>query len=51
MWNYGSLNDEQEADYIKAKMIMVNKDFDKFVENCIYITIQRNYLQVAKYSI
>ena len=32
MWNYGSLNDEQESDYIKAKMIMVNKDFNKFVE-------------------
>ena len=31
MWNYGSLNDEQEKDYIKEKMIMVNKEFDKFV--------------------
>jgi len=29
MWNYGSLNDEQEADYIKAKMKMVNKEIDK----------------------
>ena len=26
MWNYGSLNDEQEADYIKEKMKMVNDD-------------------------
>jgi len=32
LWNYGSLNNEQELDYIKAKMIMVNKDFEKFVK-------------------
>jgi len=32
MWNFGSLNDEQETDYIKEKMMMVNKDFDRFVE-------------------
>ena len=33
MWNYGSLNDEQEADYIKAKMKMVNDDeIDKLVK-------------------
>ena len=28
MWDYGSLNDEQESHYIKAKMVMVNIDFD-----------------------
>ena len=27
MWDYGSLNDEQEAAYVRAKMIMVNEDF------------------------
>jgi len=37
MWNYGSLNDEQEADYIKEKMKMVNKEFDKCV--CFHIVI------------
>ena len=26
IWNYGSLNDEQEADYIKEKMKMINED-------------------------
>ena len=26
MWDYGSLNYEQEIDYIKAKMVMTNKD-------------------------
>ena len=31
MWNYGSLSDAQERDYIKEKMIMVNKDFDRSV--------------------
>ena len=35
MWNYGSLNDEQEADYIEEKMNMVNADFDKFV--CLFV--------------
>jgi len=39
MWNYGSLNDEQESDYVKAKMIMVNKDFDKFVEIVLRLMI------------
>ena len=28
MWNYGSLNAEQEAAYVQSKMIMVNDDFD-----------------------
>ena len=28
MWDYGSLNDEQELAYIEAKMVMANKDFD-----------------------
>ena len=28
MWDYGSLDKEQELDYVKAKMIMVNMDFD-----------------------
>lgn len=27
MWDYGSLNDEQELAYIKAKMVMTNEDF------------------------
>jgi len=31
MWNYGSLNDEQEADYIKEKMKMVNEEIEKLV--------------------
>lgn len=28
MWEYGSLNDEQEMHYIKAKMVMVNIGFN-----------------------
>ena len=28
MWDYGSLNYEQEAAYVQSKMIMVNEDFD-----------------------
>ena len=28
MWDYGSLDKEQELAYVKEKMIMVNKDFD-----------------------
>ena len=28
MWDYGSLNHEQEAAYIQSKMLMVNKDLD-----------------------
>ena len=28
MWDYGSLNDEQESHYINEKMIMVNINFD-----------------------
>ena len=27
MWDYGSLNKEQELAYVEAKMIMVNEDF------------------------
>jgi len=27
MWDYGSLNKDQEAAYVKAKMVMVNEDF------------------------
>jgi len=39
MWNYGSLNDEQEADYIKEKMKMVNTDFDK----CVHVFLLLSY--------
>ena len=28
MWDYGSLNDEQELAYIEAKMVMANEDFN-----------------------
>jgi len=35
MWNYGSLNNEQEADYTKAKMILINKEFDKLVNKLL----------------
>lgn len=28
MWDYGSLNAEQESHYIEAKMVMVNNEFD-----------------------
>lgn len=28
MWDYGSLNDEQELAYVRAKMIMANKHFN-----------------------
>ena len=32
LWNYGQLDAGQEADYINAKMIMTNKQFEKFVK-------------------
>ena len=40
MWDYGSLNHEQEAAYVQSKMMMVNKDFDMYVQiwNCIQYT-------------
>ena len=28
MWDYGSLNEEQESHYIEAKMVMINNEFD-----------------------
>ena len=28
MWDYGSLNDEQELAYVRAKMVMANKSFN-----------------------
>ena len=28
MWDYGSLNHEQEAAYVQSKMIMINENFD-----------------------
>ena len=38
MWNYGSLNDKQESDYIKAKMKMVNDDeIDKLVNHFLLL--------------
>jgi len=40
MWNYGSLNDEQEADYIKAKMKMVNNEMDKLVKLNVHVSLE-----------
>ena len=28
MWDYGSLDDEQESAYVVAKMVMANENFD-----------------------
>jgi len=31
LWNYGQLDAGQEADYVNAKMIMINKHFEMLV--------------------
>ena len=31
MWDYGALTENQESDYIKAKMMILHKDFNMYV--------------------
>ena len=33
LWDYGQLDAGQEADYVNAKMIMINKHFEMLVFN------------------
>ena len=37
LWNYGQLDAGQEADYINAKMTMINKDFKELVISTEYV--------------
>ena len=30
MWNYGSLDKDQELNYVKAKMVMVNNELEMY---------------------
>ena len=48
IWNYGSLNESQERDYINAKMKMVNMDMDNAGVSFYYSYICTSYNISAK---